>query len=298
MIPPPTMRPPVLSAKSGRWASEVLTSDTAGVPQFPAISSSDVVSSSSHGQHTAARMYSDGSWTAEGHMDTGSVRQHSHRTARFPPPPPPALPSREASARSQARFMRWYQLVEAWEAAQTADNERLIVAPPPRPPPFAMLGTSTMPVAGAMLLGRRDSAPYDYAGWVLACHGWWPHIARHFERLSIHFGAVALTHRTAPTNADQRRRGDKVPAQRHVSLPESMPVSPGQGQVSGLATFTIASGSRTPATSTIAAPKSVTFSDIPIGGHHDEAELGETLRTIATLCYGFDDNFVATATAR
>lgn len=38
MLMPPTMRPPVLTAKSGRWASEVMTTETRGHAMFPSTS--------------------------------------------------------------------------------------------------------------------------------------------------------------------------------------------------------------------------------------------------------------------
>jgi hypothetical protein len=214
---PPTMQPPVLNAASGRWASEVMTGETAGHGMFPSQSqggwgdmgSRTASNATPHSGFRPAgnpsrRRYNgngggnncatpaaaaDGGPPMEGTASFGGDEDRPSALATsYPPPPPPPLMPGEDVGRSQQRFMRWFQIVDAWEAGSLDDRLRLVVAPVPRPPPFVTPGRTTVPLAGMVLL-RRTHAPYDFAGWVVACRRWWAHVARHFERLSYLSGA-------------------------------------------------------------------------------------------------------------
>ncbi len=99
---------------------------------------------------------------------------------RTPPPPPPVFDYSIPRPRFIAKIMRWYQVVELWcDERQFAryDRDRLIVAPPPRPPLF---------VEGDALFTVPDAArlsPYPVNAWVMACHRWWDHVHAHFHRI-------------------------------------------------------------------------------------------------------------------
>lgn len=139
--PPSTMAAPLLKAKSGRWASEGMTTE-----------------------FTAGGMSPD---------ETAVTRER-----QFPPPPPPAHRARDDPSRSQDRMMRWYQIVEHWGTEPNRpDNQRLVVAPCPRPPPFINPNTLLVSVVSVR-------SPYNFEGWVKRCHAWWAHVSRHFDRLS------------------------------------------------------------------------------------------------------------------
>lgn len=129
----------------------------------------------------------------------------------FPPPPPPMLASGMPSSAQEVRMMRWFQTCEGWCVERVADNRRVIVAPPPRPPPFTAPDlVAVSAVAAAVALPQRGSAsvpPYTLGGWHTRTHAWWAHVARHFEKL-----------RTAPieTNPAVSRGGA------HKLLPEQV----------------------------------------------------------------------------
>ena len=120
----------------------------------------------------------------------------------YPPPPPPPRIMHLMPQSYHAKVMRWYQIVEDWcQERGKDDRKRLIVAPPPRPPPFTdphtTLGPILTPHAAATehfviptQLEDGDTtmhpgAPYTVGRWVQACCRWWAHVAVHFDRLSL-----------------------------------------------------------------------------------------------------------------
>lgn len=152
----------------------------------------------------------------------------------FPPPPPPPLPLNEGPAKSVARMMRWFQAVEKWEPQARPDPSRLLVAPPPRPPPLTAPGTLIAgPAVGAVLM-RPGLAPYDFGGWVMACRRWWPHTSRHFDRLSRSIGRGPSAPASAQTTPVPSTAGPLFPGPASPSttsaggvIGASPPVPPG-----------------------------------------------------------------------
>ena len=101
----------------------------------------------------------------------------------FPPPPPPPdsdVPDpTNGLARSvmHKRMMRWYQVTELWcSEVGVEDCQRAIVAPPPRPPPFA-------DTHGVIPSSQSLPAPYSFDRWMAQCRRWWAHVATQFDIL-------------------------------------------------------------------------------------------------------------------
>lgn len=142
-LPPGGMAVPRLGGRSGRWASELT-------------------------------MTIDGGSNLGEHMSRANEIE-------FPPPPPPPLCRNEDSAKAQARMMHWFQQIELWGMEPSKpDNERLVVAPCPRPPPFVNPTTSLIPVLSVR-------APYSFASWVSKCRRWWAYVTTHFAHLQKEF---------------------------------------------------------------------------------------------------------------
>lgn len=161
---PASVKRPVLKAKSGRWASEVMTAEQWQSAQFPDV---------------------------DPQFDDAPMPGPSERL--YPPPPPPMHPRRTLDVVQQHSMMRWYQTVEEWtREAGKLDRERLIVAPPPRPPPFVNRSATLVPLPEFAL------GPYTFDRWVDMCRRWWVHVARHHERLSLLIGGAQMD---SPTSA-------------------------------------------------------------------------------------------------
>lgn len=141
-----------------RWASAVLTSDLTQNPGFPATE------------------------FGAGGMEDPSGMEEGAPPAEllFPPPPPPMLPSSVSNAVKEQRMMRWYQVCEAWCVERVQDNQRVIVAPPPRPPPFTQLDVVSTFLPHQPQIGL---APYSLDQWIPMTRHWWAHCARHFDKL-------------------------------------------------------------------------------------------------------------------
>jgi hypothetical protein len=134
----------------------------------------------------------------------------------FPPPPPP--PDTEGPDPSSGlsrivmhkRMMRWFQIAELWCAAEacTSDCMRAIVAPPPRPPPFADTHGIVVPTTGEPMHMPVSSIPaaYSFDRWMAQCRRWWAHVSHHFELLRAGGRFVAAEHvSTAPVELSDTR---------------------------------------------------------------------------------------------
>jgi hypothetical protein len=116
--------------------------------------------------------------------DLGKIMLVAEHTKLFPPPPPPLDAEAPDPVTGLARdsmhkrMMRWYQVTELWCKAEEAvpDKERVIVAPPPRPPPFADTHGVVFPVPTAPVA-------YSFDRWMAQCRRWWGHVAHHYDNL-------------------------------------------------------------------------------------------------------------------
>lgn len=96
----------------------------------------------------------------------------------FPPPPPPMFHADMPEGAKYCKLMKWYQVVEHWCAEPgVKDNQRAIVAPPPRPPPVV----GETPVLG----GSLPPVPYGVSKWEKKAREWWAYVARIFDRLRL-----------------------------------------------------------------------------------------------------------------
>lgn len=191
LIAPESLKPPRLAAQSGRWASEAFTSEfPTPMPIAPNAFASAATAQSDLWRHTAT--------AGQKKMER---KDDSTSNAEFAPPPPPLFSARCPVAMQKMRMMRWFQVVEKWclEPGKR-DKERLIVAPPPRPPPFSDVEAVAGPVCDLMSSAppRRNNeannrhpsaksvtrgAPYNYEKWVDRCRIWWRHVVYHHEKL-------------------------------------------------------------------------------------------------------------------
>jgi len=119
-----------------------------------------------------------GAETLDGMFPQAPYRAGEERSVPFPPPPPPMRSPKMTIDDQYQRLMVWYQAVEVWcDEGATADNNRVIVAPPPRPPPFTNLESVVFRGTGAL------KAPYDVPVWDRKVRTWWTHVSRHFDKL-------------------------------------------------------------------------------------------------------------------
>ncbi len=117
---------------------------------------------------------------------------------RTPPPPPPVFDAHIPRQRFIAKIMRWYQIVEEWcdeRRVARFDRDRLIVAPPPRPPLF---------VEGEAMFAipqHAQRSPYTVNEWAVKCHLWWGHVHHHFHRIHTQMlGESAVEEKAAAVN--------------------------------------------------------------------------------------------------
>jgi hypothetical protein len=98
----------------------------------------------------------------------------------------------DANVGEEMRFMQNRERIERW-GPLVPDNERAIVAPPPRPPLFIEENLMGL----AMNAGRFPSTlrePYGFDRWVDACRQWWTKTSIHFERLRVDPDIAGMHH--------------------------------------------------------------------------------------------------------